>query len=621
MKRVTISIALSLFTWSALKAQVNPTNEWVSFWSDSSYIGNQGVRAGSVIRAYDAQGIRCGEFVVASTGKYGLMPVYRDDSTTPSVDEGASPGDTIRFTVNDKPATFLGSAVPVWTMNGDVKKLNLLVDVRASVNPASLDFGSVVVGQPSDREVTITNLSSSMDSLTGIVSISGSDFLMPGGGGAFSLAAGQTRIVTVRFMPSVVGSSTGTLSITHNAANQSSPITVALMGNGQSTPPATPTLLSPLDGATGVSTAPTLSWYNSSGATTYHLQVSTNSTFANTLLDQVSVTGASYSIDGLANGTSYYWRVRAINAGGTSAWSDIWNFRTIVAVPSAPILASPGNQAVGIVAHPNLIWNAVSSAVSYRLQVSTVSSFITTLFDQSGVTDTSFSVTGLLNNTNYYWRVNATNAGGTSAWSSVWSFTTIVAVPSAPLLVSPEDGAASLPSNLRLIWYASDGAASYRLQVSIVASFVTTLVDANDITDTSSALSGLATSTTHYWRVSATNAGGSSGWSSTWRFTTAIPSAVGELDEKIPTEYHLYQNYPNPFNPQTTIQFSLPRRGHVRLAVIDMLGREVEQLLNGELNQGVYSVVYTSERISGGVYLYRLQIGFSCLQRKMIVIK
>lgn len=82
--------------------------------------------------------------------------------------------------------------------------------------------------------------------------------------------------------------------------------------------PAAPTLASPSDGATGVSTSPTLSWHASSAATSYRLQVSTNSNFSTTVVDQSGVTGTSYSVSGLANNTTYCWRVNAMNAGGTS---------------------------------------------------------------------------------------------------------------------------------------------------------------------------------------------------------------------------------------------------------------------------------------------------------------
>ncbi|RCK75921.1 MAG: Alkaline serine exoprotease A precursor [Ignavibacteriae bacterium] len=92
--------------------------------------------------------------------------------------------------------------------------------------------------------------------------------------------------------------------------------------------------------------------------------------------------------------------------------------------PAAPTLSSPANGATGVSTSPTLVWNASSGATSYRLQVSTSSSFSTLTFDQSGITATSQAISGLANSTTYYWRVNASNSAGTSAWSSVWSFTT-----------------------------------------------------------------------------------------------------------------------------------------------------------------------------------------------------
>jgi hypothetical protein len=75
---------------------------------------------------------------------------------------------------------------------------------------------------------------------------------------------------------------------------------------------------------------------------------------------------------------------------------------------------------------PTVEWNASTEATSYGLQIATDSAFTDLVLSGSGITDLYDTVPlGVLNwNTTYYWRVNATNAAGTSAWSDYWQFTT-----------------------------------------------------------------------------------------------------------------------------------------------------------------------------------------------------
>lgn len=92
--------------------------------------------------------------------------------------------------------------------------------------------------------------------------------------------------------------------------------------------------------------------------------------------------------------------------------------------------------------------------------------------------------------------------------------------PGAPLLSSPSDGAAGLSLSPVLTWNASNGAESYKIQVSVLDDFSTTAVDQGGITSTSYAVSGLAFDTRYYWRVNAKNDGGTSPWSTVWDITT-----------------------------------------------------------------------------------------------------
>jgi hypothetical protein len=99
--------------------------------------------------------------------------------------------------------------------------------------------------------------------------------------------------------------------------------------------------LSPQDGATGLTTAPMLAWQTSSGATSYRLQVALRPDLGEPAVDQGGIAGTSFAVGGLANDSTYYWRVQASGAGGSSAWSSVWSFRTAAAPPSGISFSSP----------------------------------------------------------------------------------------------------------------------------------------------------------------------------------------------------------------------------------------------------------------------------------------
>ena len=198
----------------------------------------------------------------------------------------------------------------------------------------------------------------------------------------------------------------------------------AISGTRPPSVPTVPTLSYPANNGSGVPVAAPLGWNVSSGATSYRVQVATSSSFTTIKCDQAGLTATSTIASGLAGNTKYYWRVNATSSAGTSAWSAVWSFTTEPAVPPpAPTLISPANGATTVASTPGLIWNTAGNATSYRLQVSTVSKFSPLVFDQRNITQT-WMIVGLNKNTLYYWRVNATNAYGTGAWSSAWKFKT-----------------------------------------------------------------------------------------------------------------------------------------------------------------------------------------------------
>ena len=96
---------------------------------------------------------------------------------------------------------------------------------------------------------------------------------------------------------------------------------------------------------------------------------------------------------------------------------------------------------------------------------------------------------------------------------------------------------------------------------------------------------------------------------------------VGAEDEELPTEVALAQNYPNPFNPQTTIDYALPQAGDVSLIVYDMLGREVDVLLDGPQAAGRHTVRFGANHLPNGAYVYRLVAADKTITRTMVLLK
>ncbi len=88
-----------------------------------------------------------------------------------------------------------------------------------------------------------------------------------------------------------------------------------------------------------------------------------------------------------------------------------------------------------------------------------------------------------------------------------------------------------------------------------------------------------------------------------------------------PAGYQLAQNYPNPFNPSTRIQYAVSEAASVRLAVYDLLGREVRVLVDATTAAGVYTVTFDAASLPSGAYFYRLQAGDFTETRRMVFLK
>jgi endo-beta-N-acetylglucosaminidase D len=93
------------------------------------------------------------------------------------------------------------------------------------------------------------------------------------------------------------------------------------------------------------------------------------------------------------------------------------------------------------------------------------------------------------------------------------------------------------------------------------------------------------------------------------------------IQNSIPDHFSLLQNYPNPFNPSTSIKFSIPKESNVRLEILNILGEQIELLVNETKTAGTYGAVWNAINMSSGIYFYRLQAGNFVETKKMVLIK
>jgi hypothetical protein len=195
-------------------------------------------------------------------------------------------------------------------------------------------------------------------------------------------------------------------------------------------------LIDPSHGAKGISTSPVFTWTPLESALMYQLQVATDSMMADVVVNDSALAEPTDSIEVvLVNAATYYWRVRARNAGGDGHWSETRSFVTVVATPAAVTLGSPEDEATGVPPYATLSWQALEDVAGYHVQIASDSGFRTTTFDDSLLAVATISLESPLPySTTFYWHVRAGRDDGLGkaagmlygSWSALRSFTTAV---------------------------------------------------------------------------------------------------------------------------------------------------------------------------------------------------
>ena len=249
--------------------------------------------------------------------------------------------------------------------------------------------------------------------------------------------------------------------------------------------------------ATGGAQSVALSWDASTGATTYLVYRGT-SAGGESGTPIATQSGTALTDSGLADGTTYFYTVKAQGASGTSAPSTE---KSAITLPAAPTLnsAQAGDTAV------TLSWSAVAGATGYQTGVSTTSGSGYTF--QAATTNTTTTVTGLIDGTKYYFVVQALDASGVGPASNQLFATPTAGLPAAPVL------SGSVGTNqVTLSWTTVAGVTGYKLfRSGTSGTGYTQLFPATGTTTaTTDTDTGLVNGTTYYYVVRSHNAAGDS---------------------------------------------------------------------------------------------------------------
>jgi len=400
--------------------------------------------------------------------------------------------------------------------------------------------------------------------------------------------------------------------------------------------PNQPSLLQPTDSAVVTQDSVTFLWQSESGVEAYWVEYDTTSTFLSSVIDS-TLTDTSNTVVGLEDNTKFWWRVRGRNAFAWGPFSELRQFfvDAPLATPDSVILLQPADGVTNQLTPLTLVWGSVSlfgsDSICFHLQLSTEPAFSSILLQDSTLIDTTYQLDSLDFGGTYYWRVRALSAGIPGPWSEGRLFTTpdISSIPC--LVVSRLLGGCRPDGTLVLavalvnfkhtgdnvviaidgVQYLGQMGSNRRAQISVPGfapgTHTVELVNPGGCLDPVNISCGALAN-----RDDGEDESESLEWDD---------EGENLLEPDLPATTDLLGSYPNPFNSVTTIAFQLAEQIRVDLRIFDILGREIETIVNEELPAGRYSRTWTATAHASGLYFYRFTVGNSVLTGKLIQVK
>jgi len=381
--------------------------------------------------------------------------------------------------------------------------------------------------------------------------------------------------------------------------------TARFIQSGSATVPAAPTNLTATASGSSVIN---LAWTdNSTDETNFVLQRSLTSNSGFTTIATLPANTTTYVNSGLTGSTTYYYKVQATNSAGGSTWSNTANATTSAGPPNAPSNLTAAASGSSVI---NLSWADNSTdETGFVLQRSLTSGSGFTTIATLPANTTTYVNSGLTGSTTYYYRVQATNAAGSSAWSNTANATTD-GLPAAPSnLVAKSSGCRTI----LLTWVDnSTNETSFQLSRSLTLNGTYTTIATLPANTTSYSNNGLTLGKKYYYKVRSANSTGTSAWSNTASATARCISNMQPEDE-----LSLASVFPNPVT-DGFFNLSLPAETEFPV-VVQIYSMSGQKIMQKEVNE--YSNTLETSNMKNGMYIVAVYINGEVQKFKLQVIE
>lgn len=599
-----------------LSAQVTATNEWISFYSSNTFLNGELVPVGSLIAAYDSDNRLCGVDTVKVSGQYGFLQVYRDDPSTPSIDEGAEPGDTIYISINGYFTRSIPGIIPFWISNGD--RIELDLEAWSNWNPIITDISDQTIFEgegfnPISLNEFISDPDHSNDQLTWTCSGFTELSIMFSGNTATINAPnenwfGSEKVAfratdpeglfaqdSVRFTIIAVNDTPKVSKIQNQHISDLESFQLIVLDE----------YVYDVD-----DTDDQISWITSG---TQNLTV--------TIINRIAEIGIS--VDGWTGSETILFTAtdRGLLSDSTTATFTVLNVYDTPIIDSLPIINFKEDKSLIFSSSHwyDFVEDPVhaDSQLSFRIDSGTYV-YVETEFDSIsiwaeenwfGSDSLYFLVTDGEHYDSNYLRIN------------------VLPVNDCPVIELPDTILIENDSTIQIcVWdYVSDIESQDSLLCYRFFSY-TDLMTLDYIPE-----SGMLEVLFNYqyngsckFIVSAIDDSGATSVDSIFIIVkNPVTDIINSSSNSIPRHFFLEQNYPNPFNPQTIIEYAIPVDSEVLLTVFNTFGQKVATLVNQRQRANRYRIAFDAARyhLSSGIYFYQLQTGTYQQVRKLLYLK